>query len=269
MIHKSAIIDDGAIIKEDVEIGANVVIGKDVIIEKGVNIGANSHIEYATIGEGTKIAPFAAIGGEPQDLGYKGEKTGVIIGKNCWIREFATVNRGSGENTYTKIGDKCLLMAYTHVAHNCILENEVIMANGATIGGHTTVGYGAWLGGMSVYHQHVRIGEMAIISGASATRLDILPYAKSEGLPAVACGVNAIGLRRKGVDKISIDAIHKAIRILKSPEYNTTQAIEVIQKEVETNEYVNKMIEFIKSSKRGVCIKSNKDAFKTGEGFDE
>lgn len=267
-IHKTAIIDEKAIIAPDVEIGPNVVIGEDVTIEKGVKIGANSHIEFAKIGENTKIAPFVSIGGEPQDLGYKGEKTGVIIGKNCWIREFATVNRASGEGTNTVIGDDCLIMAYAHVAHNCVLEDKVIMANAATIGGHTHVGYGAWLGGMSVYHQNVRVGEMAIVSGASATRLDILPYSKSEGLPAVVMGVNAIGLKRKGVDKESRDAIHKAIRILKSQEYNTTQAIEVIKKEIK-NEYVDKLIEFVETSKRGVCIKSGKEFVKTEDEFNE
>ncbi len=256
-ISKTAIIDETAKIAEDVEIGHNVVIGKDVVIEKGVKIGANASIEFATIGENTRISPFASIGGEPQDLGYKGEKTGVKIGKNCWIREFATINRASGEGTYTTVGDNCMIMAYAHVAHNCVLEDNVIMANAATIGGHTHVGFGAWLGGMSVYHQNVRIGAMAIVSGASATRLDVLPYAKSEGIPATVVGPNSIGLRRKGVDKASIDAIHKAIRILKSSEYNTTQAIDLIKKEI-NNEYVDKMIEFIKTSKRGVCIKSSK-----------
>ena len=112
-IHKSAVICDSAKIANDVEIGPNVVIGEGVIIEAGVKIGAGANIEFATIGEGTKISPMASIGGEPQDLGYKGEKTGVIIGKNCWIREFATINRASGEGNVTKIGNKCLLMAYS------------------------------------------------------------------------------------------------------------------------------------------------------------
>lgn len=268
-IHKSAIIDKCAIIAPDVEIGANAIIGEGVVIEKGVKIGANAHIEFATIGEGTKVSPFASIGGEPQDLGYKGEKTGVIIGKNCWIREFSTINRASGEGENTVLGDKCMIMAYAHVAHNCVLGNEVIMANAATIGGHTHVGYGAWLGGMSVYHQNVRIGDLAIISGASATRLDILPYAKSEGLPALAIGPNSIGLRRRGIDKETINFIHKAIRILKSPEYNTTQAIEVIKNEIPDNKYINNMIEFIQTSKRGVCLKSNKEFIKSSGDIDE
>ena len=260
-IHKTAIIDESAKIAPEVEIGPNVVIGKDVTIEKGVKIGANAHIEYAVIGEETRISPFASIGGEPQDLGYKGEPTKVIIGKNCWIREFATINRASGENGVTKIGNKCMIMAYAHVAHNCVLEDEVIMANAATIGGHTHVGFGAFLGGLSVYHQNVRVGEMAIVSGASATRQDILPYSKSEGIPPIVRDINAIGLRRRGVDKISRDAIHKAIRILKNPEFTTTMALDEIDKTVEKNEYVNKLVEFIKTSKRGVCIKSNKDVY--------
>ena len=260
-IHKTAIISESAKIAPDVEIGPNVFIGESVTIASGVKIGANASIEYAEIGEGTKISPFASIGGEPQDLGYKGEPTKVIIGKNCWIREFATINRASGEGGVTRVGNKCLIMAYAHVAHNCVLEDEVIMANAATIGGHTHVGFGAWLGGLSVYHQNVRIGEMAIISGASATRQDILPYSKSEGIPPIVRDINAIGLRRRGVDKASRDAIHKAIRILKNPEYNTTMALDEIEKSVEKNEYVNKLVDFKKKKKRGVCIKSNKDAF--------
>lgn len=265
-IHKTANIHETAKIAEDVSVGANAVIGEGVVLEKGVTIGANAVVEFAHIGENTKVSPFASIGGEPQDLGYKGEKTGVIIGKNCWIREFATVNRGSGEGTNTIVGDNCLLMAYTHVAHNCVLGDNVIMANAATIGGHTHVGFGAWLGGMSLFHQNVRIGDMSIISGGSATRLDILPYSKYEGVPANLMGINAIGLRRKGVDKESIAAIHKAIRILKSPEYNTSQAIEKIKEEIQGNEYIDKMIEFLKTSKRGVGLKVDKS--KIYQGFE-
>lgn len=106
-IHKTAIIDESAKISESATIGAYAFIGKDVEIGENVTIGEYAHVEYAKIGDNTKISPYASIGGEPQDLGYKGEKTGVIIGKNCWIREFATVNRASGEGTFTKIGDKC------------------------------------------------------------------------------------------------------------------------------------------------------------------
>ena len=258
-IHNTAIIHESAKIDKSVEIGAYAVIGENVVIEEGCKIGESANIQFARIGKNTKISPFASIGGEPQDLGYKGEPTGVIIGENCWIREFATVNRASGEGN-TIIGNNCLLMAYTHVAHNCVLGDNVIMANAATLGGHCHVGFGAWLGGMSVFHQNLRIGDMAIISGASASRMDIIPYCKAEGIPCLPVGLNAIGLRRKWVDKDSRDAIHKAIRILRSEQYNTTQALEVIEKEFKGNEYVDKLVEFVRTSKRG-CTLRDKEAF--------
>lgn len=254
-IHKTAIIDESAKIAPDVEIGAYTIIGKDVVIESGCKIAENANIQFAKIGKNTRISPFASIGGEPQDLGYKGEKTGVIIGENCWIREFATVNRASGEGANTTVGNNCLLMAYSHVAHNCVLEDNVIMANAATIGGHCHVGYGAFLGGLSVFHQNLRIGEMAIISGASAARLDIIPYCKAEGIPCLPVGLNAIGLRRKGINKDSRDAIHKAIRILRNEQYNTTQALELIEKEIQGNEYVDRLVNFVKTSKRGCTLR--------------
>ncbi len=254
-IHKTAIIDSSAQIAPDVEIGAYAIIGKDTIIEQGCKIGESANIQFAHIKKNTKISPFASVGGEPQDLGYKGEKTGVIIGENCWIREFATVNRASGEGKNTIVGNNCLLMAYSHVAHNCVLKDNVIMANAATIGGHCQVGFGAFLGGMSVFHQNLRIGDMAIISGASAARLDIIPYCKAEGIPCLPIGLNAIGLRRKGVDKVSRDAIHKAIRILRNEQYNTTQALELIEGEFKDNEYINNLVNFVRTSKRGCTLR--------------
>ncbi len=254
-IHKTAIIDPAAKIASDVEIGAYAVIGPDVVVESGCKIGENANIQFAHIGKNTRISPFASIGGEPQDLGYKQECTGVIIGENCWIREFSTINRASGEGNNTIIGNNCLLMAYTHVAHNCVLGDNVIMANAATLGGHCKVGFGAFLGGMSVFHQNLRIGDMAIISGASAARLDIIPYCKAEGIPCLPVGLNAIGLRRKGVDKESRDAIHKAIRILRSEQFNTTQALEEIEKEFKGNKYIDNLVEFVKTSKRGCTLR--------------
>ena len=259
-IHKFAVIDETAKIGQNVTIGAFSVIGKDVVIEDNCIIGENANIQFAHIGKNTRISPFASIGGEPQDLGYKGEKTGVIIGENCWIREFATINRASGEGN-TIIGNNCLLMAYTHVAHNCVLGDNVIMANAATLGGHCHVGFGVFLGGQSVFHQNLRIGDMAIVSGASAARLDIIPYCKAEGIPAIPMGTNAIGLRRKDVDKVSRDALHKAVRLLKSEEYNTTQALELIETEFKDNKYVNNLVEFVRSSKRGCSLKRHKTTF--------
>lgn len=255
MIHKTALINEKTKIGENVEIGANVFIGENVILKDNIKIMPNAYLEHCEIGSGTIIYPFASLGTAPQDLGYKNEPTKTIIGENCQIREYVTVNRASGEGKITKVGDKCMLMAYAHVAHNSILENEVIMANAATIGGHVYVGFGSFLGGLSVFHQNIRIGEMSIISGASAARMDILPYTKSEGIPCIPVGINAIGLRRRGVDKESREAIHQAIRLLKSEHFNTTQAIEEIERTVKMNEYIERIIEFVKTSKRGVTLK--------------
>jgi len=132
------------------------------------------------------------------------------------------------------------------------------MANLATLGGHIHVGFGAFIGGMSVFHQNIRIGEMAIISGFSAARQDVLPYSKGEGRPPYPCGINAVALKRRGVPQDQRTAINEAFKLLISDEYNTSQAIEKIKNDIPTNQYVEKMIEFIKASKRGVTLKNRK-----------
>ncbi|MBQ3310662.1 acyl-ACP--UDP-N-acetylglucosamine O-acyltransferase [bacterium] len=262
MIHQSAIIHESAKIAEDAYIGPNVVIGEDVEIGSGTRVIANAFIEFAKIGNNCTISPFATIGSEPQDLGYKGEKTKVVIGNDVIIKENVTVHRGAACGDFTtRIGDKCLLMAGTHVAHNCVLEDQVIMANLSTLGGHCHVGYGAWLGGMTVFHQHVRIGKMAIISGFSASRMDILPYSKGEGIPPVPRGLNVVAMRRRGVSKEDRTNTNAAFKLLVSKEFNTTQAIEKIRVEIPMNQYIEDMIEFINTSKRGVLLKNHKTDF--------
>jgi UDP-N-acetylglucosamine acyltransferase len=259
MIDKTAIIHPSAEIAEDVIIGPNVVIGENVKIASGVEIKANSYLECCEIGEGTRISSFATIGTAPQDLGYKNEPTKVIIGKNCWIKENVTVHRAANAGDLTtRVGDKCLLMVGSHVAHNCVLEDEVILANLATLGGHVHVGFGAFIGGMSVFHQNVRIGSMAIVSGFSAARQDILPYSKSDGRPAFPAGINVVALRRRGVSQEERTAINDAFKILISPKFNTSQAVEEIKNTIEMNKYIEDMITFVQESKRGVALKFHK-----------
>jgi UDP-N-acetylglucosamine acyltransferase len=257
-IHPSAVIHPSAEIAEGVIIGPNVVIGEGVKIGKGTRVIANAFIEFAEIGENCTISPFATIGSEPQDLGYKGERTGVVIGDGTIIKENVTVHRGAacGDNM-TRVGSKCLLMAGSHVAHNCVVEDQVIMANLATLGGHVHVGFGAFIGGMSVFHQNIRIGSMAIVSGFSASRQDILPYSKCDGRPAAPRGINVIALKRRGVDLETRTAVNKAFKIITSGEYNTTQAIEKIKAEIPMNQYIENMLEFIETSKRGVVLRSH------------
>lgn len=264
MIDKTAIIDESAIIAEDAIIGPNVVIGKNVKIGERTRVIANAYIEYAEIGEDCTISPFSTIGSEPQDLGYKGEETKVVIGNGTIIKENVTIHRGAACGDFTtRIGNKCLLMVGSHVAHNCVLEDEVILANLVTLGGHIHVGFGAFVGGMSVFHQNIRIGKMAIISGFSAARQDILPFSKGEGRPPVARGLNVVALKRRGYSMADIDVARSAFKYLISPEYNTTQAIEKIREEGKVNSIVEEMIEFVQTSKRGVTLKSHKTGYQS------
>ena len=258
MIDKTAIIHPSAQIAEGVFIGPNVIIGENVKLDSGVRILANAYLEHCEIGEGTSISPFASIGTSPQDLGYKNEPTKAIIGKNCLIKENVTVNRAAGEGNATVVGNKCMLMTGVHIAHNCHLADEVIMANLATLGGHVHVEFGAFIGGMTVFHQNIRIGEMSIVSGFSAARQDILPFSKGEGRPPYPCGINAIALKRRGVPQNERTAVNEAFKLLISPEYNTTQAIEHIKGDLEMNSYLEKMIKFVQASKRGVTLKNRK-----------
>lgn len=259
MIDKTAIIHPSAQIAEDAIIGPYVVIGEGVKIGSGTRVISNAHIEFTEIGKNCTISPFATIGSEPQDLGYKGEATKVVIGDESIIKENVTIHRAAACGDYTtRIGNRCLLMVGTHVAHNCVLEDQVIMANLATLGGHVHVGFGAFIGGMSVFHQNIRIGDMAIISGFSASRQDILPYSKGEGRPPVPRGINVIAMKRRGVPLEIRTATNEAFKLLISEDYNTSQAIEKIKAEIPMNEYIEKMINFIQTSKRGVLLKSHK-----------
>lgn len=251
-IHKSAQIGQGVII------GPNVVVGENVKLSDGVKIIANAYLEHCEVGENSIIFPFASIGTQGQDLGYKGEPTKAIIGANCQIRENVTVNRASGEGNSTIVGDKCLLMTGSHIAHNCVLEDEVILANLVTLAGHIHVGYGAFIGGMSVFHQNMRIGELAIISGFSAARQDILPFSKGEGRPPVPRGLNVVAMKRRGVSQEDRTILNNAFKVIISEDLNTSQAIAKIQAELPTNKYVDRMIEFIQTSKRGVTIHTHK-----------
>ncbi len=263
MIDKTAIIDPSAVIDDTAIIGPHVIIGKNVKIGARTRVIADAYIEYAEIGEDCTISPFSTIGTEPQDLGYKGEETKVVIGNGTIIKENVTIHRAAACGDFTtRVGNKCLLMVGTHVAHNCVLEDEVILANLVTLGGHIHVGFGAFVGGMSVFHQNIRIGKMSIVSGFSAARQDILPYSKGEGRPPVARGLNVVALKRRGYSMEDINIAKHAFELLISEKYNTTQAIEQIYADGKINSLVEDMIEFVKTSKRGVTLRNHKKGYR-------
>ena len=261
-IHKTAIIADDAIIPASCEIGPNVVIGEGVVLGENVKIMANAYLEHCEVGDGTLISPFASLGTAPQDLSYKGQKTKSVIGKNCIIKEYVTINRGAGEEgSITKVGDKCLFMASSHVAHNCVVEDEAIFANLATIGGHVHVGKGSFLGGMSVYHQNIRIGDYVIISGFSGCRMDVPHFAKAAGYPASLHGANVVGLKRRGFSKEELANIRSAYKLIQSKKTTMTNVANMLEEEYQNDKNVLRLVEFIRASKRGIYLgKSSSDS---------
>lgn len=262
-IHSSAIIDPSAQIGADVTIGPYSVIGPDCIIGDGTQIASHVVVEqYTTVGKNCRIASGAVLGGLPQDLRFKGERSYVKIGDNTMVRECATINRASGEEQTTVVGNGCMIMAYSHLGHNCQLGNEVILANAVQLGGHVEVGDFAFVGGTGSYHQFVRIGKLAIVSGFSASRQDIPPFSMSAGCPAIISGINKIGLKRRGYDLHARTQLKKAFQLLWFSDLNTSQAIETIRADIQANPHVDELLAFVESSKRGINrpAKARRDA---------
>jgi len=247
-----------AIIGKNVEIGADNIIGPYVTIEEGVRIGAHNKImSGAYLAQGTEIGSHntihmqAVIGHEPQDLAYQGQKTFTKIGNKNVIREFVTIHRGTKEGTSTVMGDSNFIMAYCHIAHNCHLGNSIIMVNQASLTGHCEVEDRAFLSGMTGFHQFTRIGTLAMVSALSAINKDIPPYMICGGRPAVAQGINVVGLRRAGIGPEARMEIKEAYKLLYRSGLNVSQALEAIKKSLKSKEVMH-MVEFIEASKRGI-----------------
>lgn len=261
-IHKTAIIADGARIHADAEIGPYAVIGPEVEIGAGTRVGAHAVIDGLTkIGADCRIYAGASIGLEPQDLRYKEEKTGVIIGDRVTIREYVTIHRATGEG-FTTIGDDCFLMNYTHIAHNCKLGKGVIMANSTCLAGHTSIGDFAVLSGYCIMHQWVRIGRFCMIGGMTGTRVDLPPFTICDGRPAAVRGINVVGLRRHKMPAEVRAAIKQAYKLIYRSGLNVSQAVSRIQEEIEPYEEVKEICDFFQASKRGVAVAftSNEEA---------
>jgi len=246
-IHKTAIIEEGATIGENVTIGPFVTISSQTTIGKNTIIDAHAVIAgKTTIGEGNHIFSHAVVGSIPQDLKYNGEEVELIIGDNNKIREFTLINPGTeGGGSVTRIGNNNLLMGYVHLGHDVIMGNNCILANGATLAGHVELGNNVVIGGLTPVHQFVHIGDYAMIGGASALSQDIPPYCLAEGR-----GLNLTGLRR-AIERDEINALKVAYKEL----FESGEALQERAKklEVETSsEHVKKLIEFITQSKRGI-----------------
>ena len=213
-IHPTAIIEDGATIGAGVTVGPFSLIGGAVTLADGVIIDARVIIRGRTIiGERTRISAHAYIGGEPQDLSFGGEDTGIEIGTDCIIRENATIHRGTARGRgKTTIGNRCFLMVGSHIAHDCIVGDHVILTNNALLGGHSQIGDYAILGGAAAVQQRVRIGAHCFIGGMTGVERDVVPYAMAAGHNAEIAGVNVRGLKRRGFTHSDIMALRAAYR---------------------------------------------------------
>lgn len=253
-IHPTAIIDPSAVIGANVEIGPYSVIGPDCHIGEGTKIGPHVVIErYTTLGKNCQVAPGAVLGGLPQDHNFGGEVSYVTIGDNVMIRECATINRGTGEGTHTRVGDGSMIMAYTHLAHNCQLGKHVILANNVQLAGYVELGDNVFISGTCVVHQFVKIGRLTIVSGFSGTRQDLPPFAMTEGRPqATIVGINKVGLKRQGLTLEERTRIKKAYHYLWFAGLNQQQAIEEIRRNVEVDANVEELIGFVQTSRRGI-----------------
>jgi len=252
-VHNTAVVHKDAKLADDVEVGPYCLIGAEVTIGPGTKVGPQCVIEGpCDIGKNNVFYALASIGGDPQDLKYKGEKTYLKIGDGNTVREFVTLNRGTGENGETIIGSNNLLMAYVHIAHNCRIGNDCVMANGATLAGHVEIRDWAILGGLVGIHQYCRVGELAIIGGYSKLTQDAPPYSTCDGNPAKVRGINSIGLERAGKAKEVKDTLKKTFKILFFEGLNKTNALAKIKSELTDCAELIYLIEFVNSSKRGI-----------------
>ena len=253
-IHETAVVAPGARIAQNVEIGPYSVIGEHVVIGEGTKIGPHVVIDgWTQIGKECQFFPGASIGAEPQDLKFKGEKSYVFIGDRTTIREGATVHRATGEGEETRIGNDCLLMALTHVAHNCVLGNHVIMSNLAGLAGHVVVEDRAVIGGMAGVHQFVKVGRNAMVGGMAKLVQDVVPFTIVDGHPARVVGLNSVGISRAGISIDSRRKIKQAYKLLYRTGLSLSQAIELIEQEVDSCEEVEHLLRFLRNADRGIC----------------
>ena len=236
-----------------VDIGPYCLVGENVSIGKGTVLQAHVVVNgWTTIGEDCEIYPFATIGATSQDRKYAGERAYTKIGNRTVLREYVSVQRATGEDQVTQVGDDCLLLAYVHIAHNCILGNNVTMSNLAQFAGHVEVADFATIGGQAGVHQFTRIGRYAMVGGASKITKDVPPFFLIEGNPAEPYGLNSVGLRRAGFTVSERNELKKFYKILYNPKLNVSQAVEQMKAEA-SSDPGRELIAFLEApSQRGI-----------------
>ncbi len=253
-IHPSAVIDPSAELGTDVTIGPYVVVGKEAKV--GDRTFLESHVvikDYTELGKDNHIHPHAVIGGEPQHVAYKGEKTVTRIGDGNLIRECVTIHRGTvqGEGE-TVLGSHCMIMAYAHIAHDCRVSDNVILANSVQLAGHVEVERNVTINGLSAVQQFIRIGAYAFLGGASGYNLDVPPFMLAHGVRGMLFGPNLIGLRRNNFSAEACKALKKAYKIIFRSGMKREEGLQRVEQEIQGIAEVDRLVAFIRESKNGV-----------------
>ena len=255
MIHPTAVIHPKA------QVDSSVIVGPYVVIDEAVSIGPNCQLDphvyitgATTIGVNNRFHAGCVIGDAPQDLKYKSEPTRLRIGDGNVFREHFTVHRSTKLESETIIGSKNYLMAHSHVGHNCVVGDQVIMANGALLGGHVTVENQAFISGNCLVHQFVRVGTLALMQGGSAISKDLPPFTIARG-PNGICGLNIVGLRRAGYTAQQRQELRRLYALLFRGRKHLSHALAEAEKQI-WNEAAQRLITFIRESKRGVCCET-------------
>lgn len=253
-IHETAIVHPQAQVGTEVQIGPYCVVDAEVRIGRGTRLDPFVHIQsHTTLGEDNHVHSYACVGGVPQDLKFQGEQSVLEIGDRNTIREYVTLNRGTADGGgLTRVGSDCLLMAYSHVAHDCQVADGVILANAATLAGHVSIGAHAVIGGLSAVHQFVSIGEFCFIGGKTGVAQDVPPYVLAAGERASMRGLNLVGLKRRGFNKETIQALRKVYSLVLRSGLTRDEAIAQALQQWGDIEQVQRFLEFIQNSERGV-----------------
>ena len=252
-IHPTAILAPSAVIGEHVEVGPYAYIGDNCIVGDGCVIAMRATLERnVTLAAGVKIGIGSVIGGDPQDLKYKGEPTTVEIGENSVVREYATINRGTTHSMKTTVGSGSFLMSYVHLAHDCQIGNGVIIGNGTQLAGHVSIDDRAIVSGLVAVHQFARIGRHSFVGGCSRVAKDVPPYLKAVGNPVKLYGLNSVGLQRSGFDEAIVRELKRAYRLVFRSELNVSQALTRARAELQQLPEVMGFLTFIEESERGI-----------------
>jgi len=254
-VHGSAVVEDGARLADDVEVGACSVVGPEVELGPGVRVDHHVVLTGRTrVGAGTRIFPFACIGGEPQDRAFSGEPTRLEIGRDNVIREHVTIHvgtpRGGG---CTRTGDDNFIMNGAHIAHDCQIGSHCIIASFSGLAGHVVVEDFAVLGAYTGVHQYARVGESVMAASNAKLSQDAPPFAMVAGDRARLVGLNTVGLRRRGLDAAAVRALKHAFHVIFSSRLRLEPALQRVREELGGVAEVERLVSFLEKSERGFC----------------